>query len=70
MKIENIFSVKDKIVLITGGSRGIGEMIASGFVFSIMIATASGVTGSRYVASAKLRSVIIVAGLEFTKITL
>ena len=32
MKIENIFSVKDKIVLITGGSRGIGEMIASGFV--------------------------------------
>ena len=37
---------------------------------TIMIATASGDTGSRYVASDKLRSVIIVAGLEFTKITL
>ena len=32
MKIENLFSVKNKIVLITGGSRGIGEMLAEGFV--------------------------------------
>lgn len=32
MKINNLFDVKDKIVLITGGSRGIGEMIANGFV--------------------------------------
>ena len=31
MKVENLFSVDKKTVLITGGSRGIGEMIASGF---------------------------------------
>ena len=32
MKLEELFSVRDKIVLITGGSRGIGEMIAEGFI--------------------------------------
>ena len=29
---QNLFSVKDKVVLITGGSRGIGEMLAAGFL--------------------------------------
>lgn len=32
MKIESLFSVAGKTVVITGGSRGIGEMIARGYV--------------------------------------
>jgi len=33
-KINNLFNVKGKIVVITGGARGIGLMISQGFVIN------------------------------------
>ena len=32
MKITDLFNVKNKIAVVTGGSRGIGEMITAGFL--------------------------------------
>ena len=32
LEINNLFSVKDKVAVVTGGSRGIGEMLSSGFL--------------------------------------
>ena len=32
LKSQDLFNVSNKIVVVTGGSRGIGEMITSGFL--------------------------------------
>ena len=37
MDINRLFNIDGKTALITGGSRGIGEMIAAGFLASVKV---------------------------------
>ena len=32
MKIDNLFNIQGKVAVVTGGARGIGEMITAGFL--------------------------------------
>ena len=52
------------------GSKTILSFGCNDISFSIILATMSGVIGSIYVASAMSGSVMIVAGFEFTSMTL
>ena len=58
MKIEDLFSVRGKLVVITGGSRGIGEMIARAYVEN----------GARVIISARNAAVCDGLAAELSKI--
>ncbi len=51
MEVDNLFRVKGKVVLVTGGGRGIGFMISKGFVrngATVYIASRSKKVSSRF----------------------
>ena len=57
LNIENLFSVKDKVGIVSGGSRGIGEMIASGFLSN----------GAKVYITARKEDALISKAKELTK---
>ena len=65
MDFSNLFSVAGKTVVITGGSRGIGEMIAAGFLAN----GAKVIISSRKASfSASSRAVTVCTGTDETSI--
>ena len=58
LALNDLFSVKDKVTVVTGGSRGIGLMIASGFVTN----------GARVYISSRKKATCDAAAAELSKI--
>ena len=58
LALNDLFSVKDKVTVVTGGSRGIGLMIASGFVTN----------GARVYISSRKKETCDAAAAELSKI--
>ena len=70
LELENEYMPKIKVIGVGGGGgNAVNRMIESGLSFAITFSKVSTFKGSIYTLSAVCLSVIIVAGLEFTRTT-